>query len=523
MCCASRSARRPWSRSRRCRARRFAGRVAEIGASALPVSGTGAAAREFRWSSGSTSRTRLRPGLTCDAEIVTAERADVLTVPLQSVVLRTIRGGRIAGRVSSPRPASLHAGDAWRHRRARHRGRRRADGTPVVTGPYQALRELQDGALGADVNRQPVTMTVRRRLLVAGRSERIAPIRHPLRALLAALAMAAAVATTAIVQTALEGLARSARDAAPGPSAATRSSSHEWRRATSAGASSPQARTQPRHHPRRRAVSSRVLRTDRVDYAATAQRPADVVAGRRRFESASINGTQAGAAGRFATSAWTSAASFTREEDIRRRAGRRGRPGIVDPLFPAAIRSAPAGRIANRAFRIVGIQARQGTAGGVSLDHYVWMPLAAFERAFGAAAHAAGLRRGARRRPTLAARRITRASRCAPAATSAPAPRIRSTSSRRKRHAVRRAITERIGRGRTPISLMALLAAIVVVANTTLVSVTQRTHEIGIRRALGASRSASSWRRWPSRVWIALLGGRSAWPMAAGGRLRGAT
>jgi putative ABC transport system permease protein len=50
-------------------------------------------------------------------------------------------------------------------------------------------------------------------------------------------------------------------------------------------------------------------------------------------------------------------------------------------------------------------------------------------------------------------------------------------------------LSQRIGAAAAPISLMALLAAIVVVTNTVLVSVSQRTREIGIRRALGARRS----------------------------------
>ena len=50
-------------------------------------------------------------------------------------------------------------------------------------------------------------------------------------------------------------------------------------------------------------------------------------------------------------------------------------------------------------------------------------------------------------------------------------------------------LSERVGAAAAPISAMALLAAIVVITNTTLVSVTQKTREIGVRRALGASRN----------------------------------
>jgi putative ABC transport system permease protein len=54
---------------------------------------------------------------------------------------------------------------------------------------------------------------------------------------------------------------------------------------------------------------------------------------------------------------------------------------------------------------------------------------------------------------------------------------------------------------------MALLASIVVVTNTTLVSVTQRTREIGVRRALGATRRQIVREVLVESTLIALVGG----------------
>jgi putative ABC transport system permease protein len=68
-------------------------------------------------------------------------------------------------------------------------------------------------------------------------------------------------------------------------------------------------------------------------------------------------------------------------------------------------------------------------------------------------------------------------------------------------------LTRRVGVAAGPISLMALLAAIVVVTNTVLVSVTQRTREIGVRRALGAKRSAIVREVMAESVLTAIIGG----------------
>jgi len=129
--------------------RSFAGTVAEVGASALPQLGTGAAAREFRVEVRlEDPEPGMRPGLTCDAEILVGERDDVTTVPLQAVVLRLRgEGGTEARGVfivegGSARFVPVETGIIG-GLDIEIRGVE--SGTEVVTGPYQVLRELDDG------------------------------------------------------------------------------------------------------------------------------------------------------------------------------------------------------------------------------------------------------------------------------------------------------------------------------------------------------------------------------------------
>lgn len=129
--------------------RSFAGTLIEIGASALPPLNAVAAAREFRAVIRlSDPDPGLRPGLTCDAEITTAEKRGVLAVPLQAVVLRTGADGaerRGVFVVENERAKFVPvttgiiggldieiAGIGER--------------TEVVVGPFQSLRDLADGA-----------------------------------------------------------------------------------------------------------------------------------------------------------------------------------------------------------------------------------------------------------------------------------------------------------------------------------------------------------------------------------------
>jgi HlyD family secretion protein len=141
--------------------RSFAGQVIEIGASALPQAGAVVAAREFRVVIRlAEPDAALRPGLTCDAEILTGELRGVTTLPLQAVVLRPPPGaaGEEDGGQGTGQGEEVRGVFVVEDGEARFvpvetgliggldvEVRGLPAGTEVVAGPYQVLRDLQGG------------------------------------------------------------------------------------------------------------------------------------------------------------------------------------------------------------------------------------------------------------------------------------------------------------------------------------------------------------------------------------------
>ncbi len=220
-------------------------------------------------------------------------------------------------------------------------------------------------------------------------------------------------------------------------------------------------------------------------YAPSVQARAEVTAGARKLEDAMVTGT-------------TSALSGIRDLNLAR--GRFILPtedvggdavavigaAVSDALFPADDPLTQSLRLGGRRFTVIGVQARQGSSGAGSLDKYVWIPLRAYERAFGAPRTLQIFAKAAPGHETLAAEDRARVSLRAKRALR---PGVADNFDVLTPDAARTfvaSLSQRIGAAAGPISLMALLAAIVVVTNTVLVSVTQRTREIGVRRALGA-------------------------------------
>ena len=312
-------------------------------------------------------------------------------------------------------------------------------------------------------------------------------VQNPLRSSLGSLAIAVAVATIVIVVTALEGVRLYARETTAKTFGAD---TFLIAQVASPGRVSRRALREQlaRNPPITRSEAAFMTRfaDGRVIYAPNAQARADVNRGATRFEAASVTGTTASLAlirdlnvvdGRF----------FSADEDRDGATVAVIGADVADALFSL---DSPIGkpiRIAQRRFTVVGVQGRIGSAGSGSQDKYVWIPLRTYERIFGAprslqifAAHPDGspITAEDHARTSLRARRSL-------SPTAADNFDVLAPDAARGFVAN---LSERIGAAAAPISLMALLAAIVVVTNTVLVSVSQRTREIGVRRALGARR-----------------------------------
>jgi putative ABC transport system permease protein len=310
---------------------------------------------------------------------------------------------------------------------------------------------------------------------------------NPLRAALAALAVAAAVFAVAVIVTALRGVEESARRASV---RAFGSDTFLITRVAMEESGRRELADKLQRNPVLKRADARALAMyadGDVLYAPLARRRGDVSAGGITFENARIDGTTAALAG--VRDLAIAQGRFLSDADLANAA-----PVAVlgaDPaetLFPAADPIGRSVRIGGRRFTIVGVQSRQGTAGGLSLDRDAWIPLTAYERIWGADPALQIFARAADDGEAQAAEELTRAILRARRSIQPGRPDTFDIVSPRAARSFVERLSERVGAAGVPISIMALLAAVAVVTNTMLVSVAQRTHEIGVRRAMGARR-----------------------------------
>ncbi len=310
-----------------------------------------------------------------------------------------------------------------------------------------------------------------------------------LRSTLGALAIAVAVATQVIVSAALDGVAASAEATS---SRAFGSETFLLAQVASPGRVSRQELQDQllRNQPIRRADWRFLdqVADGRVVYAPNVQTIAEVTAGARTYETAAVSGTTSVLAdlrdlsidqGRFLSVDDDRTGSQVAVIGV----------DVADALFPGGTALGEGIRIAGRRFVVIGIQRRLGSSNGTSLDRFVYIPFVAWQRAFGPPRT---LPLFARATPGLPFQDAEDHARVSMRARRGQAPGEPDAFDILTPDAARGFVanlTRRIGVAAGPISLMALLAAIVVVTNTVLVSVTQRTREIGVRRALGARRS----------------------------------
>ncbi|MGH9341774.1 MAG: ABC transporter permease [Acidobacteriota bacterium] len=173
-------------------------------------------------------------------------------------------------------------------------------------------------------------------------------------------------------------------------------------------------------------------------------------------------------------------------------------------------------KVADQPFKIIGILTKRGSAFGHRLDNTLYVPIKAYQKTF-----------GSRRSITIRGRSASRED------FQAALDQVRVAM--RSRHHLRPGEEDDFGLMSTeeinskvdeftgkiamvviPITLISLVIGGIVVMNIMLVTVTERTFEIGIRKAIGARRSDILYQFLMEAVLLSILGGSIGLGLAAG-------
>ena len=214
----------------------------------------------------------------------------------------------------------------------------------------------------------------------------------------------------------------------------------------------------------------------------------DIKAGNRTFLAATVVGSTADIqiirdirldGGRF----------FTEEENRRSRSVAIIGHDLVKELFPSLDPLGKQIRIKGHPFMVIGTEEKQGSSFASSLDRNVWIPLLAYEKIWGSRLSVtiyekpkeSELSAETQDETRVAMRSLRRLKPKAEDNFDILVPEAGRSFLDRLTNAIAIAIV--------PISSIALVVAGIVVMNMMLVSVTERTREIGIRKSLGARNS----------------------------------
>lgn len=253
-----------------------------------------------------------------------------------------------------------------------------------------------------------------------------------------------------------------------------------------------------------RELGARLRETTRT--AATLQAVADVKAGNRTFLAAAVLGSDAAIQdirdirmenGRF----------FTEEESRRAAAVAVIGWDLADKLFPFGSPLGKQVRIRGRTFTVIGTQEKQGSSFGSSLDRNVYLPLTAFEKIWGSRRSVAVFARPREGMPFAAAREDARTALRLMRRLKPNAPDNFDILIPEAGLSFLARLAGIIGVAIVPISSVALIVAGIVVMNMMLVSVTERTREIGVRKALGARRRDIVWQFLLEAAFLTTIGG----------------